>query len=1101
MIKIRKIIAALLGFLACIYMTHVVNLYTLETKTEIIAVLSVLCILSGVLIWLRGRFVPSRSRRLRLLSCGLAVLLLVLGQNVFLDQRQQVQITITAVGEDGSRVEKEAWFSAIELDGRNISLADVDVVSNDDWVFRDEYGTYACYPTEEAQENHLTISVLAKKVTMQFERNDWSGRVAVQDPSGEVTYLDLNSPSMETVRHSMDAERVYPLWLRFLLNTGAFALLSFLLEVMLQAVESLLRKTGLAVRCPQCIAKLDANLERLPTYRNTLLIGLLIAGLLSSLSLWALDYRNMNGACISILAAVCLGELMAFALERIRTRKSVQNGKHTTAIGVTTIVLFAFMLCLSVTAIAPNALNRIEEYDLTVTMMPEKNPDCLGYEAAIQLQVNGMPVSKADKSKGWSYQKNTKMFLCNTADQLISFKLKSTDRNELYVGKHMYAGMLRVEYAGKEQTIDLYSPNESQECISVSIPASRKAMLETLILLSIVFVVALFSLAIVYIGFSGTLNMVCIAYLLFVMMITAQQTVQDYGHLIQYGFSIVALLYLRMSKRNTAFEYLHHRLTCAMVVVTGFYSVFAFWGYDLFMSEGLLTVHSKSLLVFLNLCISAGAIILLLIHCFEEAAYAKVRLYPNQESVSRYRWRSFLLFSAILITICAMYYPANITSDGVDQWFQARGYYPIYNAHPAIHTLIIRLCSTIYPNPIAVTILQALLMSYVLSSVLALFYRKGVSGSRLMLLGIIVCVLPSTVSMITLISKNTLFGIFMAWLVYLCMEAFEMPDRFFSSPAKIIQTVSVLALTALIRHNAIVVVLFVGGIFLYLTLKYYKEIKFKAVAVLAAFVAMTSLISGPLYDTCEVKQSESSTHSAFVLPLSYPYFTAVCNDIALTEDEIEYVEKFISIEEIRTYFNPYNSDEMVWRDGFDTSHVTIKEALDKFVQLFKKNPQIVIGNRLQAVDLCWNVFSHQGINHVRYALGIWPPYGETGTYVQYEPDVFIPERKVAGQDHYSNGEGIAAKMNQYVTYFDNMPLLNSVLWRNGLYIILMLLSWTVALRRKQYRILSISCIPFSVLGTLFLLISWQMYQYYWFFSLSMVFILLYLYSCCAAKRD
>jgi hypothetical protein len=253
---------------------------------------------------------------------------------------------------------------------------------------------------------------------------------------------------------------------------------------------------------------------------------------------------------------------------------------------------------------------------------------------------------------------------------------------------------------------------------------------------------------------------------------------------------------------------------------------------------------------------------------------------------------------------------------------------------------------------------------------------------------------------------------------------------------------------------------------------------------------MVQLVTGPVYNAFDVQRGESG--SLPVTSLILPFTTAVKYDLPLSEETVEYLEKILPLEEFEKRYSPYNGDIFGWSIPLpDTSEITTGEAMNHYLKFLFERPDVVIKDRLDGVNLVWDVFSHPGVNHDRYALGIWGP-AHLSDYAEQFPNVFFPDRQT-GDDVYSVGDGCARFFDKYyVTAFNGTSIINSLLWRNGIYVILVLLCIVVALKEKKYRVI-ISILPaIAILMTLILVISWQIYQYVYFFPLCTMIVSLYL---------
>ena len=229
--------------LAAVYLTYILDVYALNTKLKCLFIFVYFCVMGVTLTWLRRRFVPKGDRNTRLVAGLLAAVLLIGFQNFFLPLERESLITLSAVGENGERPQKEVWLSAIEIDGQRVSLADVAVENNEHWTFIPEYGSYAFYPAEGVHENWLTLRVLAREVNLQFEKNSWSGEIEVQEDTGVVSRLNLTSEESMVMLHEIETKRMYAPWQRLVLNAGAFVVLFFLIGTLIVTVEKRCKAT------------------------------------------------------------------------------------------------------------------------------------------------------------------------------------------------------------------------------------------------------------------------------------------------------------------------------------------------------------------------------------------------------------------------------------------------------------------------------------------------------------------------------------------------------------------------------------------------------------------------------------------------------------------------------------------------------------------------------------------------------------------------------------------------------------------------------------------------------------------------------------------
>lgn len=358
--------------------------------------------------------------------------------------------------------------------------------------------------------------------------------------------------------------------------------------------------------------------------------------------------------------------------------------------------------------------------------------------------------------------------------------------------------------------------------------------------------------------------------------------------------------------------------------------------------------------------------------------------------------------------------------------------------------------------------------------------------------GSIFAVLPNTIVMVTCTTKNTIFTILMMWVLYLLVVLLDSQGKALRKLSFLFQMVISVAFLYLIRHNTFVILPVVIGIFLYLTIKFFKNTGIRPVICLVLSVLVIQGITGPMYTAMDVTKfgSEPGPTRATIRPLVAPLVVALKFDVPLSEETEEYLERIMPLEEFEKRYEPYNGDVMAFTDPImDCSRITLEEAMKHYLEFLRERPDIVIKSRLDGANILWDVFSHPGVKHDRYALGIWGSE-VLQPYMEEDPTVFIPERAGSeGSYNYTIGSGAAEILAGYLAIFDDNPLMDSLLWRNGIYLIMAMIACIFALRNKQYRILALHAVPFAVFGTLMLVMDWNIYQYIWFYPVCTVLLL------------
>ncbi|MEY8232647.1 hypothetical protein AALA82_13650 [Oscillospiraceae bacterium 50-16] len=772
---------------------------------------------------------------------------------------------------------------------------------------------------------------------------------------------------------------------------------------------------------------------------------------------------------------------------------------------VMTVCCMFVMLTLSI--FFPGLVKVGEEETISITSI-DRSPDSQGHEVEITPMVNGKMIEAVRRDDNW--EKRESYFICQSYEQTITFTFNSLNDNQLILYQNPYAVRILIEHSsGRSEIVDLCAETAGTiEYPLSSITHLRSPLSLALRVLIAVIVYLIFCMLFRFWFKQIKQSAIFVLFLCFAALFLIKSD-------LTYQYNVLILIYLicilYAIKNNVGVSYQTNKGLCVLTILLSFYTAFAFWGYELFLKDVIWNTEIKHVVIYLFLSAMTYPFVLC---CLE--ALERTRLYICQQK-DRYihtqnaeehrmkkhrisfRLALWLLMSSLLISACLLFEPANLTWDLIDQWTQARGFIPIADAHPALHTLFIRLCSMIYPNPVSVTIAQSLILTYVMASILSFLEKKGFPRRFLWIVAIVISVSPTTIAMITLISKNILVAIVMLWLVYLFMEMFDDPQSFFQQSVFLTQFVSAFSTLYIIRHDMFVILPFVAGILFYMEFKHFQNVRLRPIAVLIASLLLITFIKGPLYDAVGV-QGQKTTEEVFSPPgtLVTPYTTAMKIGMDLPENICSYLDGILPLEEWENRYAPYNGDVFGWGNPRpDFSQTNLSEVFANYFWLLFKRPDIVMKDRLDGANLDWDVFSHPGVLHDPYTLGIW---SVSEAYADMEPSVYHSERRNEDGTYSVGSKPLTQFLYKWIRLFDDTAFFQAIFWRNGLYLILFLLLLVFSVRQRLYRILAIGSIPLIHLIILFCLFGCPMFQYFWFFPLNITLLSLYAVSSQGTKQ-
>lgn len=171
--------------------------------------------------------------------------------------------------------------------------------------------------------------------------------------------------------------------------------------------------------------------------------------------------------------------------------------------------------------------------------------------------------------------------------------------------------------------------------------------------------------------------------------------------------------------------------------------------------------------------------------------------------------RSFetLTYSLPILAACIFiqlaYFPAQMSSDSVDQWWQiSNGRYS--DAHPLMSSLFYKFFHEIYPSPAFVILCQSIIFSISIGLLISAMRRAGMPGFWAMLTAILMALFPPNILLATTMWKDVPYtiGIILVTAALVKLAQDKMRLRRLSAILLIVGSIFVIST----RHNGILVI-------------------------------------------------------------------------------------------------------------------------------------------------------------------------------------------------------------------------------------------------------------------------------------------------------
>lgn len=730
----------------------------------------------------------------------------------------------------------------------------------------------------------------------------------------------------------------------------------------------------------------------------------------------------------------------------------------------------------------------------------EKNPESKANEiwiSSIRLNNNTIGLDQINlDNTNWILNGNALFTKPESTEACIEIELKNVKKLEFSFYKNQYCGIVEIMYNNKCETIDLYS-NESM-VMQHTITTDSKKVTFTNIIFTICalgyiygFIMVIFTLS-----HSEILRKIC--FVLVCEIILGLLISGDLKGLFENNTIIILIMltaisewyYILIISSSDMKIYFESRYKI-LIICCSMYTAFAITGHGLFLNDEKFEIH-KIGSFFLATCLTYPVIFFFLF-LLKKIKHNKYLYEFKELNVTKFGLLCFVVMFIPLLVLSLGYYPGNMTPDGVAQWTGALGFIDLLDNHPAIHTLFLRLCYAIYPSVYTAVIVHVILFCTLWSCFFTILYRKHIRVSLLLSIAFILSCCSNNYMSLFLISKNTSYALVIMWNMILLIKMTE-DKSFWNAKWNIVQFIIALALLYTVRHNgflgtyAMFAILILYGV-------YNKTCLAKTLFVVIMATILINAIRGPFYQAMGVKQIQQS--HASMGPLRNPVGMFLISNEKIPEDVQYIVDKMGTQEQWIKYYNPYNGDKLGWSEmRYNFSNCSLREGFELYFALLKKNPGLVIKDRLTATDLLWNVtepkaiYAKYGVYNGRFITGIW---GARSDVTNIFPQSLVNDEYLSDECYFAPNKltTLGSLGNKLAT---SSQLADIFFYRNGIYIIGMMILIIFNIGEKHNNRNLIMIPSFITLCSLLLAASWQIYQYYWFFSLSINMFFLYVCS-------
>ena len=264
-----------------------------------------------------------------------------------------------------------------------------------------------------------------------------------------------------------------------------------------------------------------------------------------------------------------------------------------------------------------------------------------------------------------------------------------------------------------------------------------------------------------------------------------------------------------------------------------------------------------------------------------------------------------------------------------------------------------------------------------------------------------------------------------------------------------------------------------------------KSKNYKPSLIIVASLALLLIVKGPVYKFSGLKVEKNATTqkvSMFAFLVNRSSASILINGGTIDDNVKEIVERSISIELLKKYFDKFNGDTYGWNKEVDDYFDSLEEVKDisnmdflkSYMNNFYHHPYQVMKERADATNIVWTVAMPVDSYNHRYLDGIWYPAKYTEAP---KLDIF----KVNGNKNqpYFATNKVANAIRESRNYITDIAIGDWIFWRVGLsWMIILTCMFYLLLNNKQGLLITLPIIA-TTLTFLSTLVG-SIYRYVWY---------------------
>jgi hypothetical protein len=329
----------------------------------------------------------------------------------------------------------------------------------------------------------------------------------------------------------------------------------------------------------------------------------------------------------------------------------------------------------------------------------------------------------------------------------------------------------------------------------------------------------------------------------------------------------------------------------------------------------------------------------------------KLTLGQRLRQAGRYAGPCLLVWGVYFLA----FYPGMMSRDSLDQWREVQTFH-FDDWHPAFDSFAYWVLTRIWFSPAIICMTQMLVLASVFAYGMVKLEKRGLPKWGLVGLTLLFSLFPINGFYVNTLFKDVPFAIAVLLLGLFTEEIVASRGAWLATARHAVALAVVLALVWLIRHNGLLTSLVTLGSLAIVYTQYRRQLAL----ITLGCGALVFLVKGPLYSAIHV---DGRPYALDIL-MAHQMSAVLHAGTQPTAQEKEVLEHVLPLAQWKEYYNPFQSDSLVFSKGFNYTYLGTEAGRRAYIatwaSLVPRNLPALLVHQLDVSELAWRPDNQPG---------------------------------------------------------------------------------------------------------------------------------------------